>query len=295
MANLPETNENSLRQHPEILAILLLDRTRTTEETPHHLIWATDFYTGHGPKAEIKLNDVTGEQINLIQPRITRSKTEQKSRTRDKAEVFTPPSVVSFMNQSLDQQSGNWPVNVNNWRDYVKELRLEITCGEAPFIVSRYNVVSGKKILRLEHRTGFLDRKLQAVSRFCHNSETWYKWAKQAYCASYGYEWQGDNLFLARENLLYTFIDYWDAKFLDQTIDLTKKLTNSHFSMLREVAEIISWNLFQMDGIKYVIPMSCRKDCIGCDKLDPCQHNGKYSKIMDWELGKPQRFVDLLN
>lgn len=293
--NLPETNENTLRQHPEILAILLLDRTRTTEKSPHHLIWATDFYTGYKPKAEIKLSDVTGKHINLIQPRIARSKIEQKSRTRDKAEVFTPPSVVSFMNRSLDRQSENWPVDANNWQAYVKELRLEITCGEAPFIVSRYNVVIGKKILRLEHRTGFLDRKLQVVSQFCHDSGDWYEWAKQAYRASYGYEWQGDNLLLARENLLYAFIDYWNAKFPNQAIDLTKKLSGVHFSMLKEIAEIISWNLFQMDGIKYVIPMSCWSGCIGCDKLEPHRHNGKYAKIMDWEFGKIRKFVDLLN
>ena len=29
----------------------------------------------------------------------------------------------------------------------------------------------------------------------------------------YGYEWQGDNLFLVRESLLYTFVDYYKAKF----------------------------------------------------------------------------------
>lgn len=290
-----ETNDNSIRQHPEILAILLLDHTCTTEKTLRHLIWATDFYAGRKPKDEIKFDDVTGENINLVQPRIARSKTEQKSRTRDKAEVFTPRSIVGLMNQSLDWQSGNWPVNTDNWQAYVKELRLEITCGEAPFIVSRYNVVNGKRILKLENRIGFLDRKLQTVSQFCHDPDAWYEWARQAYRASYGYEWQGDNLLLARENLLYTFIDYWCAKFPGQPIDLTKKLTDSHFFMLKEIAEIISWNLFQMDGIKYVVPMSCRKECIGCDKLEPHRHNGKYAKIMDWESGKVRKFVDLLD
>ena len=33
-----------------------------------------------------------------------------------------------------------------NWKDYVLSRRLEITCGEAPYLVSRYDTVSGKKI-----------------------------------------------------------------------------------------------------------------------------------------------------
>ena len=29
----------------------------------------------------------------------------------------------------------------------------------------------------------------------------------------HGFEWQGDNLILARENVLYTFIDYYMERF----------------------------------------------------------------------------------
>lgn len=49
------------------------------------------------------------------------------------------------MNRQIDWSSGSWPADENNWRDYVKEPRLEITCGEAPFIVGRYNTANGKK------------------------------------------------------------------------------------------------------------------------------------------------------
>ena len=74
--------------------------------------------------------------------------------------------------------------------------------------------------------------------------------AKQAYQATYGYEWQGDNLLLARENALYTFFDYYQDKFHGQP---TKE-------QACEIAEIISWNFWQMDGLKGVIPNSCHDD-----------------------------------
>ena len=62
------------------------------------------------------------------------------------------------MNRQIDWSSGNWPADESNWKDYVKELRLEITCGEAPFIVGRYNAANGKKkFLSLSDRVGFLD------------------------------------------------------------------------------------------------------------------------------------------
>ena len=66
-----------------------------------------------------------------------------------------------------------------------------------------------------------------------------------------------------------------------------------------------------MDGIKGVIPCSCKVDkivqinlfgeeeiqesgCIGCAKNDLFHHNGTYAKIMDWEKNKKIRYIDLL-
>jgi hypothetical protein len=113
------------------------------------------------------------------------------------------------MNRSVD----TYRITKNNWQEYVRELRLEITCGEAPFIVSRYNPTAHGVLIKLEHRVGFLDKKLKIVSRYSQNEEEWLFWAKEAFKASYGYEWQGDNVLLARENLLYTMIDYYEARF----------------------------------------------------------------------------------
>lgn len=313
----PDIIENIIRRHSNLLDILLLDRTRTTKRKSHNILWATDSYFGHKPEQEMSILDITGPNTHLIQPRIAKSKEEQKRRSQDKAEVFTPKSIVSQMNREIDWSTGNWPTYESNWKDYVKELRLEITCGEAPFIVGRYNAASGKKVLKLSDRVGFLDRKLQVVGSYCNDKTEWLEWAIVAFQCSYGYEWQGDNLLLARENLLYTFIDYWNDKFPNDKINLDRKISKEKMEMLLQVAEIISWNIFQMDGIKNVIPMSCRheviekeappmvklwgespkiikNECTGCKNNDHFKHNGKYVFIMDWEKGKTVKFINLM-
>lgn len=315
--------ENTLRMHDGLLELLLIDRTKTTPKKPSNILWATDSYPGHKPSDEIKVADITGLNTYLIQPRIAKPKEEQKARTKDKAEVFTPKEIVAQMNLQADWGGSHWPVTSDNWQDYVSELRLEITCGEAPFIVGRYNAASGKKVLKLSDRVGFLDRKLQVVSKYCKTKKDWLEWAIVAFKCSYGYEWQGDNLLLARENLLYTFIDYWNDKFPKSKINLNRKITSEKYEILLKIAEIISWNIFQMDGIKYVVPMSCSnavaegesevppmiymlfpneinkktakiRSCNGCILNDPFKHNGKYVKIMDWKNNKTNKFVDLL-
>jgi len=213
---------------------------------------------------------------------------------------------VREINSLIDQTAGENRVNGHTWQDYVRELRLEVACGEAPFIVSRYNPVAHGALIKLENRVGFLDHKLRVVSHYCDKLKDWLAWAKVAFQSSYGYEWQGDNLLIARENLLYTLIDYYKDKFG----------RNPLLAVQQEFAEVISWNIFQMDGLRYVIPMSChhetkvvlgeltlfgetpdtveKYECEGC-KLDrPAKHNGKYVRIMDWSTNKPLKFVDLI-
>ncbi len=186
--------ENVLRRIGRLLDILLIDRT-----TKKNIIWATDSYEGLGkeylPKKHIKPELVTGKHGMLIQPRASKSLDEQRRRTKDKAEVFTPLKIVEQINKEVD---GAAP-DRQNWQSYIRELKLEITCGEAPFIVSRYNPTSHtRKLIKLESRVGFLDRKLRAVSRYCDSKDEWLYWAREAFKASYGYEWQGDNVLLAR-------------------------------------------------------------------------------------------------
>lgn len=292
--------ENVLRKTGNLLDILLIDRT-----TQKNIIWGTDSYEKHGKEFLSKIHIlpklVTGKFGLLIQPRAVKSLEEQRKRTKDKAEVFTPLKIVDQINKVVESQSDR-----NNWQQYIREMRIEITCGEAPFIVSRYNPTSNtRKLINLNKRVGFLDKKLKIVSKYCNGKKEWIFWAKEAFKASYGYEWQGDNILIARENLLYTFIDYYFDKFREKPT----------LGMQKEFAEIVSWNIFQMDGLRYVVPMSChhenrvipgektlfgetpdkveKYECEGCkfNKLD--KHNGRYVKIMDWSKGKVIRFLDI--
>ncbi len=298
-----DIREDYLLKKDYLLKLLLQDKT-----TGNNILWATDSYEQKGNKyaslASITSDLVTGKNGSLIQPRAVKSKEEQLLRTRDKAEVFTPLSIVKQMNEACDTKR----LTKNNWQEYVALLKLEITCGEAPYIVSRYDPVSDKQeLLPLNKRVGFLDKKLSVVSKYCNTQEEWIKWAKIAFQSSYGYEWQGDSLLIARENLLYTFIDYYQAQFKETpSIELQK-----------EIAEIIVWNIFQMDGLKYVIPMSCKKEtitikgietlfgkeddrtvekpCAGCENKTAKNHNGTYVKTMDWKEDIAIRFVDLVS
>jgi len=295
--------ENTLRRIGSLLDILLIDQT-----SKKNIIWATDSYEKQhskdfSPKLCITPELVTGKFGLLIQPRASKSLEEQKKRTRDKAEVFTPLKIVDHINKAVENRAPN----KNNWQVYVNELKLEITCGEAPFIVSRYNPTAHtRKLISLNKRVGFLDKKMKTVSKYCHKKTEWLFWAKEAFKASYGYDWQGDNVLLARENLLYSFIDYYKAKFKQ----------SPSLRVQEEFAEIISWNIFQMDGLKYVVPMSChhesedilygttlfgtkpdkvkKHECDGCKINQLNKHNGKYVQIMDWNNNKVVKFADLI-
>lgn len=318
-----DISENTLRNRGRVLDILLVDRTRHKPSRPFNIIWATDSYMKYGkdyaPTKQIKREQITAVNGKLIQPRAAKSKEEQKYRTKDKAEVFTPLKVVKEMNMSIDWASKNWPVGQDNWIDYISELRLEIACGEAPFIAGRYNPTANTGVvITPKNRVGFLDRKLQVVGEFVNSKKEWLKYAETALKATYGYEWQGDNLLIARENILLTVDDFY-KDFCATKLKLKSK-QNLTDEQLEYFAEIISWNIWQMDGLKYVEPMSCKQsvvpsghmprdqltfiplekpnkvlvECEGCRLDDPCKHTGRYAKIKDWNTGKTLRFVDIV-
>ncbi len=94
----------------------------------------------------------------------------------------------------------------------MRSTRLEVACGEAPYITSRYDATTGEPI-PLTRRVGLLDRKLRLVSENCHTSGEWLEAAREAYQSTYAFEWQGDNLLLAREALYYTYLEAYEAKF----------------------------------------------------------------------------------
>lgn len=319
--NLIDVKENYIyRLDIELLDILLKDRS-----SGKNIIWATDNYASRGYGYQsydyITVQSVTGYNGNVVKPRVEKSKKEQTERIKQKAEVFTPSWICNKQNNLVDnawfgedfvfntEYEKTWTATKGKirfptptgktWQDYVSDTRLEITCGEAPYLSSRYDTVSGVYI-SVESRIGLLDRKLRVVSENTENEEEWLKWAIVAFQNIYGFDWQGDNVLLARENLLFTFADYYQAKFR----------TSTTVEMLREIAKILSWNIWQMDGLKFVIPDSCKEleeiqlsmfddetkkePCPGCTKNDPYSHTGIYCKIKDWKANKTVKFVSLL-
>lgn len=328
MSERSDIKENEILAYDaELMAVLLLDRTRTTDEARHNIIWATDNYVksgdGYQEWDEITVEAVTGENGMVLRPRVNKSKAEQEHRSRDKGEVFTAAWICNKQNNLVDaawfgldtapfndETDDGWVTKCDRipfptadgktWQDYVKDTRLEMACGEAPYLVSRYNVITGEDIA-VADRIGLLDRKMRVVNENASDDKEWLKWATEAYRSVYGFEWQGDNLVLAREALVCSFIDYYRLRFGKMP---TKAVT-------RKIAEIVSWNLWQMDGLKCVIPGSCYnkvtkeytlfgeviehvEPCEGCENDDLFKHNGIYCRIMDWQKKKTVRFVDLL-
>jgi len=309
--------------------ILLRDHT-----TKKNIIWATNNYEYLGENynkiKQIKSTLITGVNGNVIMPRIKKDSILQQSRVKNMAEVFTPSWVCNAQNNIIDnawfQQKNvfnkeiidenrwetikekiNFPKN-KTWKDYVKEKRLEITCGEAPYIISRYDTTCGK-FIEVEDRIGLLDRKLRIINENVNTCDKWLKATETAFKNTYAFEWQGDNLLLARESMLFTFIENFKFKF-----DKAPLLKSIQY-----IAYIISWNVWQMDGLKGVIPFSCSKIqtkkvnlfgevetdnsfCSGCINNNMFEHNGIYCLVKDWSnkdkiTGKPGRklrFIDLI-
>ena len=254
-----------------VLATLLRDHT-----TGRNIFWATHDYEALGSAydyhAQILPEQITGEHGMVVRPRVLKSKEQQTDRSKDMAEVFTPSWVVKKMVDYVDID--------------IHTLCLEITCGEAPFLVSRYDATTGAPIA-ISERVGILDCKLRMIHDQLLNDEDWLALVRQAFQSTYGYEWQGDSLLLARENLLYTFIDHYEARYASKP----------DMSLLHDFAEIISWNLWQMDGLTYRTPQE-KQDEPPQTQLSlfdeaPAKPPAPLCKIMDWQKGKTIKVNDI--
>ena len=229
-----------------VLPILLQDKT-----TGKNIIWATGSYKHLGADYADDVQMTTLALVGMdrisLQPRVLKTQNEQQERTKAHAEVFTPAWVCNQMHNFCDeewfgrknvfnrQEGHTWtateePIAFSEnktWKHYVDSRRLEITCGEAPFIVSRYDAATGEEI-PIPQRIGQLDRKLRVVNENTADEEEWLKWTLRAFQSVYGYEYQGDNLILARINLLMTFVEYLEDRWKRQpTIEELKKVYNS--------------------------------------------------------------------
>ena len=328
--------DSIFRLSTELLNILLKDHTTSKEDIQRNIFWATSDYEylgeGYQYNSPILPCLITGDNGHVIMPRILKSRDTQTARSREMAEVFTPSWICNAQNNLIDeawfgrkdvfnteytdeQGCHRWRPNSEKiqfpegktWKDYVRDNRLEITCGEAPYIVSRYDTTTGETI-PIKERIGLLDRKLRVVGENTETSGEWLEWVQEAYKSIYAYEWQGDNLLIARESMLISFVEYYQQKFGKRPL----------LKSINYIAYIISWNVWQMDGLKGVIPNSCGErrtvvadlfgtreevcQCEGCQKDDIRRHNGIYCQIKDWrakdpktgKMGKRIRFIDLI-
>lgn len=214
----------------------------------------------------------------VLQPRILKALEYQKERTRNHAEVFTPAWICNKMINYFDDE---WNKN-KTWQQYVDLKVLEITCGEAPYLVSRYDTSTGE-IIDIQNRIGILDRKIRIVNENTDNEDDWFKWTIRAFQSVYGYEYQGDNLLIARINVLMTFIDYLAFKYNRQPTT----------PELNKIANIISWNIWQMDGLTGTVPLGEPEEEICQMSLFEDLQSEKTtpkSKIYNWRSSKSVTF-----
>lgn len=251
----------------KLRSLKLLNKVLIDKTTRKNILWATDAYKELGKTynrdREITQDLITGRNADVIKTRARKAMEQQSLRTKQHAEVFTPLWIVKKMNDHADEVwfdhadvffQGNEPTEhikfppEKTWQQYVDSRRMEITCGEGPYLATRYDVESGEAI-PIENRIGILDRKLRIVNEYTTGEEDWLKWAYRALEATYGYEFQGDNVLIARVNLLMTFEEYLLAR-------LKRRPTLSEYF---QAANIIAWNIWQMDGLAGTIPY-CRAE-----------------------------------
>ena len=264
---------------PEVQAVL--DTLLKDRSTGKNIIWATDppeelqtvMYEPVTDRSQITTQQLGLTHYEVVLPRMMKQTDTQQQRTRKKGEVFSPAWVCNKMNNALDadwfrglgaeESAGQFTVELPQgwqtvetpvqfpvckgrtpaWVQYVQSRRLEVTCGEAPFLASRYDAATGEMI-PVARRIGILDRKLRVVSENAATEDEWCKYATHAVQSTYGYEYQGDNLLLARVNLLLTYAEHLQARW-------QRKPTKEE---LQPIANIISWNVWQMDGLHLSVP-----------------------------------------
>lgn len=272
----------------------VLDRLLVDKTTRKNIMWATDAYSSYGKPyerdEEIKTPFITGAHAGQIKTRARKAFEQQSARTRQHAEVFTPLWVCKRMIDHADEvwfgrpgvfDAEDEPVQFSKgkkWQHYVDSRRLEITCGEAPYLASRYDVATGE-IIPVQRRIGILDRKLRVVSENAKTEEDWLRWAVRAFQATYGYEFQGDNLLIARVNMMMSFAEHLEYRWHREPVK----------AEYRKLANIVAWNLWQMDGLTGTLPYRKAEeeflqftlfDQMG---IDPAELNRQpRSRIFDW-------------
>ncbi len=297
--------EEILRLHSMgLLRQLLEDKTTRT-----NILWATDAYQDLGPDyrrdKEIEATLITGEHSDVIKNRARKALEQQSERTRKHAEVFTPlwvcqkmvshADAVWFGNADAFQANGSPTEQVcfpkrRKWQRYVDAQRLEITCGEAPFLVNRYDAYTGE-VIPQENRQGILDRKLRIVGENAATEAEWFRWTLRAFQSTYGFEFQGDNLLIARVNLLMTFEEALWARW-------QRKPTTGEY---RQIIRAIVWNLWQMDGLTGGTPyykadafhQVSLYEWLGSEAYREYRNQQPHCRIADWRRKRSLEYLEV--
>lgn len=230
----------------------LLDRLLEDKTTGKHILWATAAYSKRGPRysacEEIAKELITGTNSGIIRTRAAKEADQRSNRTRQRGEIFTPLWICKQMCDRMDEMRDS----AAGWRRYVDSNVLEITCGEAPFLVSRYDMETGE-VVPVTKRIGLLDRKLRVINENVGTCEEWLNWVIRAFQATFGYELQGDSLLIARINMLATFEEYLWARW-------QRKPSITEYEKL---IDVIDWNIWQMDGLHGTIPGTRSRENLG--------------------------------
>lgn len=335
----------------EFLEMLLVDHT-----TGKNILWATDI-GGHKEHDSIRIEDIIGDNGLVLRPRVRKSDEEKRLRTKKRAEVFTPSWVCNEQLNAADclwffdsaaPSSGSpfncpsmgrrWKVTDDDilrktfeetgksWKQYVLDDRIEMCCGEGPYLTSRYDVVT-ERVIPMKERIGMLDRKLRVVNAFVgiDNGATkreWAEWMVKGYQHTFGFEWQGDNLLLTREALLYTFIDHLKAYNIGRAVQQGGKrksllsemekmdfdgLDLEDYVYIKTICHIISWNFWQMDGLTactpYKQPSKDMKALVAAinkplknalfSNESTIEIPPEYCKLMDWDENQVTTYVEV--
>ncbi|MBP3855100.1 MAG: Eco57I restriction-modification methylase domain-containing protein [Ruminiclostridium sp.] len=260
----------------------LLTRLLADKTTGKNIMWATDAYAEHGTKYErneqIMPELITGSNTGIIKTRARKVFEQQTERTRRRAEVFTPLWICKNMTEHYYTECASG----QDTDKLINSRQLEITCGEAPFLVSRYDTTTGEPI-PIAERIGLLDRKLQLAGKIAEDEADWLNLARRAVESTYGYEFQGDNLLIARVNLIETFSEYMQDCWHREPTP----------AKMRPIINIVTWNVWQMDGLNGRIPyktadednvqLSFFEEEAAAPEQPPC-------KIFDWRARRPLEY-----
>lgn len=226
-----------IQENEDIIKNLLKDNN-----TSHPIIFATNNYENnfYHFSTPILSSYVLNNNEFKIKNRSKKSLKLQTQRTKEYAEVSTPSWVCYQQINGIEASLNNYNDNKNSSMNLNV---LEMCCGEAPYITNN----DYSSTIPLNVPIGYLDRKLDTINTTNEDKILWFDKVQKAFQSIYGFEYQGDSLFLARLNLLNSFIKYYQLKWN----------TYPQKSELIAISLIVSWNVWQMDGLSEKTHCGC--------------------------------------